>query len=245
MMALVAGRVTVDDAGCVMVDDYPVVWPMGTTFASTDPLRLRFADGRELEQGVEVSGPGGFVKLEALEVTIPSECRSADGDVAVFNPHSELRIGADATSSDEPPPAVDIPPETEPVETTSAPYAACDQPIATTPWGSGGLVEGQPQGEGLEAWVLLWKAPPWPVDAEIKLVVSLTGAGEFTAAAVGPDGLELDPSWGPNHHSDSNFDRPGEEWGLAFAPSVPGCWELVVGRGNGSARFQIDVIPGG
>lgn len=242
MTAIVAGPVTVNEAGCVMLGGNPVVWPTGTTFASTDPLRLRFDDGKEVEQGVEVSGTGGFLKPEDLEITIPLECRPTDEDVAVFNPQSQLRIGPPESDSDASPRPGDSQPATEPAAIASASYPPCGNPTATTPWGSDGLVEAQPAAEGLEAWALLWRAPPWPIDAEIKLVVSLTGTGEFTAIAVGPDGTELNPSWGPNAHSASNFNRPGDEWGLAFSLPTAGCWQLIVGRDTGSASLAINVI---
>jgi hypothetical protein len=48
-------------------------------------------------------------------------------------------------------------------------------------------------------------------------------------SAVGPDGTASKPAWGPVHHSDSNWNRPGQEWGAGFLLSEPGCWRLRAG----------------
>jgi hypothetical protein len=49
-------------------------------------------------------------------------------------------------------------------------------------------------------------------------------------SAVGPDGTASKPAWGPVAHSDSNWNRPGREWGAGFLLSEPGCWRIRAGR---------------
>jgi hypothetical protein len=50
---------------------------------------------------------------------------------------------------------------------------------------------------------------------EIKIVVRVGGTGDLGVSAEGPAGQRVRPSWGPEAHGGSNFDRPGDEWGSA------------------------------
>lgn len=75
-----------------------------------------------------------------------------------------------------------------------------------------------------------------------KFVLRVTGAGDVKVIAKGPGGQIAHPDWGPEAHASSNFDRPGDEWGVGFTfPSV-GCWTVAATRQGRSAHFGIGVV---
>lgn len=94
--AIVAGALGVRD-GCVVLEQgdawTPVVWPAGTTIASADPLVIRLRSGVEVAVGDEVSGGGGYLGPEHVEVDIPSACLPPTREVAVFNAGARLNAG--------------------------------------------------------------------------------------------------------------------------------------------------------
>lgn len=94
---------------------------------------------------------------------------------------------------------------------------------------------------GVEAWALLWEPPPWQVGKEVKVVWRVEGQGSIKIVALGPDGVEAGPAWGPVPHSGSTWDRPGDEWGTGFVLHAPGCWELRISRDGGSASVWLPV----
>jgi hypothetical protein len=67
----------------------------------------------------------------------------------------------------------------------------------------------------------------------IKLVVRMTGSGDLSADVTAPDGSTRELDWGPEAHGGSNFDRPGDEWGLGFTFDAPGCWAIDLHRAGG------------
>jgi hypothetical protein len=93
MTALIQGVVHIDAVqDCVVVriatKPYPVVWPRGTSMMGD---RIRLPDGATVGEGDRVRGGGGFLQLAAVNqivnpsLTIPTSCRAASGEVAVFN----------------------------------------------------------------------------------------------------------------------------------------------------------------
>ncbi len=93
MSAIVQGKVSYDD-GCLRLDEYPVVWPHGTTWDN---------DSDE----VVLPGGGGYVSLQNLErgtygdygdygAQILQDCVGATGEVAVFNKGDEGRLATTA-----------------------------------------------------------------------------------------------------------------------------------------------------
>ncbi|MBD7994202.1 hypothetical protein H9639_02695 [Arthrobacter sp. Sa2CUA1] len=48
--------------------------------------------------------------------------------------------------------------------------------------------------------------------------------------------------WGPRLHYDSNYDRPGDEYGSGVVFDAPGCWTVTFTRTDGSASVQIQVL---
>lgn len=113
----------------------------------------------------------------------------------------------------------------------------------STSFHSVGLHEGKATNQGLDAWVLAHRPPPWDVDQEVKVIWRVGGSGTASFVAVGEDGKQVAPSWGPNAHEGSSFNRPGEEWGTAFALPTQGCWELRVSRDEGHASIWLHITP--
>ena len=122
-----------------------------------------------------------------------------------------------------------------------APGCRPASPVA--PHGGHGLPEIRATGDGIRAWGLMMSATGWPVRAgkELKIVWRVTGDGPLRATATGPDGREHGPAWGPESHGGSNFDRPGEEWGIGYRIDEPGCWRLRLARGTGTADAWLRV----
>jgi hypothetical protein len=81
----------------------------------------------------------------------------------------------------------------------------------------------------------LWALPigdfPPKTGQELKLVMRVTGTGDISVVAVGPNGARHGPIE-TQRHVTSNFDRPGEEWGSFFTFDRSGCWRIVVTRGD-------------
>jgi hypothetical protein len=103
--------------------------------------------------------------------------------------------------------------------------------------------------EGFEVWALLFATyhmtigqPVFiPQDEEIKIVWRVTGEGDVSVQALGPDGSTLPPVWGPEGHIGSNWDRPGDEWGTGWVFPEPGCWSIEVERGDAVAYMDVDI----
>lgn len=96
--ALIEGTVVARD-GCVLLgfgDDatYPVVWPSGTSITDDDPLTLRLQSGDEVGIGATVRGGGGSHDVDSSRVTvdIAEKCRSATGEVVIFNPDDDIDV---------------------------------------------------------------------------------------------------------------------------------------------------------
>ncbi len=67
---------------------------------------------------------------------------------------------------------------------------------------------------------------------DIKIVWSMTGSGDFRIIAIGPDGMKVQPTFGPGFHGGSNWVHPGPEWGTGFTFPVAGCWDMHATRDN-------------
>lgn len=104
---------------------------------------------------------------------------------------------------------------------------------------------------GMDAWALFFATYPMPEgepiripeDREIKIVWRVTGAGDFAIEASGPNGLAIAPAWGPDLHSSSSWERPGDEWGTGWTFPQPGCWTFLVQRGQAQAVLRVDITP--
>jgi hypothetical protein len=67
---------------------------------------------------------------------------------------------------------------------------------------------------------------------QLKIVWKATGRGRFRLLAIGPGGVRVRPLWGPQKHSSSTWNRPGDEWGSGFVLRKKGCWRLHATRGT-------------
>lgn len=145
---------------------------------------------------------------------------------------------------------IDVPAQTSdrsPDMFTPVGRPGCDPVSPTLDWFDGdgpeaGLAETRATSDSIEAWGLLWQTPPLEIDQEIKMVWRATGSGEVRIRAISEEGEVIEPTWGPDLHADSNFDRPGDEYGSAFVFPSPGCWEIEIARGNDTAHVWVRVV---
>ena len=95
-----------------------------------------------------------------------------------------------------------------------------------------------------ELWGLLESdsgVPPL-TGTEVKIVWRMTGSGNFTIVAVGPYGMKLPPSQGPDEHPASSWSRPGDEWGTVFTFPMAGCWDLHATRDNAFGDVWLEIV---
>jgi hypothetical protein len=87
------------------------------------------------------------------------------------------------------------------------------------------------QGSGA-IWALLMPVHGMPIRAQedVKIIWKLTGSGTFQVVTRGPNGQHAVILFGPDFHSGTNWNRPGEEWGTGFRFPVAGCWDLHASR---------------
>jgi hypothetical protein len=101
-----------------------------------------------------------------------------------------------------------------------------------------------------DVWALFFNHWPMPLgesvripaEEEVKIVWRSIGEGSFTVDAQGPDGVVIEPTWGPDPHGSSTWERPGEEWGTGWIFPSAGCWTFEVSRGDATARLVAEVF---
>ncbi|GHO45059.1 hypothetical protein [Ktedonospora formicarum] len=105
------------------------------------------------------------------------------------------------------------------------------------------LYEAQGTAQNAELWALLMPTKPLPLHAkqEVKIVWRMTGTGEVHLKAYTPNGKSVEPVWGPEGHSGSNWNRPGDEWGTGFMFPTSGCWDIHVERTNAAGDVWLNV----
>lgn len=129
----------------------------------------------------------------------------------------------------------------DPLETAAVGGVGCHPGSPIAPARAVPGIETRLTPHGINGWALLYEQPPWEAGDEVKVVWRISGSGEVALVARGPGRLELAPSFGPEIHTGSNYDRPGDEWGSGFSLSSPGCWELEATRSEGSASIWLQV----
>lgn len=92
-------------------------------------------------------------------------------------------------------------------------------------------------------WALLFYTPPAKVTVTEKIVLRQTGRGALKIVGIGPDHQVIHPSWGPEYHSGSNWNRPGSEWGTGWIFPTSGCWHLHGQRRHASGNVWLEVAP--
>jgi hypothetical protein len=96
LAARVGGFLTRDaEHDCFLVgagdDTYPVVWPAGSVGTADGP-GVVLPGGEIARVGDLVTGDGGYIPGVVDEYGIPAACRSANGDVVVYNPNAEVTV---------------------------------------------------------------------------------------------------------------------------------------------------------
>lgn len=92
--ALIEGPLTLS-GGCLLVGEFPVVWPYGTTW-DAQAQAVRLSDGQVVALGDRVSGGGGYPNLSDLgtEFAEPlADCPTNKyGEVAMFNAGEQITV---------------------------------------------------------------------------------------------------------------------------------------------------------
>lgn len=112
--------------------------------------------------------------------------------------------------------------------------AKCHPPSPATPWhpagGGTGLIEVHGTARVAELWGLVFAPVPVPVGQEVKIVWRMTGDGPLQISVTRSDGTPARRTFGPEEHSGSTWDRPGQEWGTGFVFPKAGCWNFHLAR---------------
>ena len=92
--ALIEGPLALS-GGCLLVGEFPVVWPYGTTW-DAQAQAVRLSDGQLVALGDRVSGGGGYPYLSDLgaEFAEPlADCPTNKyGEVAMFNAGEQITV---------------------------------------------------------------------------------------------------------------------------------------------------------
>jgi hypothetical protein len=70
----------------------------------------------------------------------------------------------------------------------------------------------------------------------------MTNSDYFDIMALGPHGMKVLPSQGPDRHLGSNWNRPGGEWGTVFTFPVAGCWDLHATSDNAFGDVWLKIV---
>lgn len=105
-----------------------------------------------------------------------------------------------------------------------------------------GFPEVAADASGGTVYGLLFTTPPIRAGSEVKIVWRITGTGQMSVVAADPTGGVHQLAWGPVAHGQSNWDRPGGEWGTGVVFDRPGCWHLRAERGDVRGDVWLDVI---
>jgi hypothetical protein len=102
-------------------------------------------------------------------------------------------------------------------------------------------IQGTMSSDG-EMWALLFFGEAHAKE-DIKIVWRITGEGtDFIVQGKHEDGTVISPTWGPEPHEDSTWDRPGSEWGTGFNFPKPGCWTLTATRGTTIGEIRLNIL---
>ncbi|WP_446216850.1 hypothetical protein [Micromonospora sp. IBHARD004] len=112
---------------------------------------------------------------------------------------------------------------------TAAPAPSCPP---DNRYGSGlAEVEGTP---GV-FWALLFIAGgELRAGERTKVAFRMTGAGDLTLHAEGPEGATTEPMEVIGHSGGSTWQRPGDEWGSQWTFPTAGCWTIRADRTDGT-----------
>lgn len=141
---------------------------------------------------------------------------------------------------------------------TPSPGVASTPFLSPQPLGDIGCRPASPQGnfpaerhataKGGTAWA--WFMTDWPplAGVEDKTVWRLAPDHPIASSPVftltGPQGAQGHLNWGPALHGNSNWDRPGDEFGTGLVFTAPGCWDVHVVYGSLQSDIYLLVAPG-
>ena len=171
--------------------------------------------------------------LTLVSVLVLTAC-SASPDTA--SPPAEH--ASPASTSSTPAIASATTPTTTP--TVAATHGPCPRSARLGGDSSSGFPEQQGVGVDATLWALFF-GDEVVAGQEIKVVWRMTGRGDLSISATGPDAKVIQPKWGPESHGSSNWDRPGDEWGTGWVFPSAGCWTINATRTNGSGYLVLRV----
>jgi hypothetical protein len=90
-------------------------------------------------------------------------------------------------------------------------------------------------------WALLFYSPPARAGITEKIVLRITGKGSIHLVGIGPNGQRIAPTWGPEAHGGSNWNRPGAEWGTGWTFPAAGCWHIHAKRTGAAGNVWLKV----
>ena len=91
-------------------------------------------------------------------------------------------------------------------------------------------------------WALFFNPVPPPAGKEIKVVWRMTGSGGFTFRVSDARGMVVPLVWGPESHTGSNWNHPGDEVGTGFNFPHAGCWDIQVARSDTRGDLWLEVV---
>jgi hypothetical protein len=83
---------------------------------------------------------------------------------------------------------------------------------------------------------------PLRVGDQVKIVWRMTGDGPLVATATSPADVPTPLAFGPAEHGGSTYDRPGDEWGVGYVFTEPGCWHLHFARTDTQGDVWVEVV---
>jgi hypothetical protein len=104
-----------------------------------------------------------------------------------------------------------------------------------------GLADVRGVARDADLWALPFAPLPFARGKEVKIVWRMTGSGPLKISAILPDGTRAKRTFGPEEHSGSNWQRPGQEWGTGFIFPKAGCWRLHLSRTTGAGDVWLPV----
>lgn len=84
-------------------------------------------------------------------------------------------------------------------------------------------------------WALLFiEGGELRVAEPTKIAFRMTGTGDLTLHAEGPEGAAAEPLEVIGHTGGSTWQRPGDEWGSQWTFPTAGCWTIRADRTDGT-----------
>jgi hypothetical protein len=126
-------------------------------------------------------------------------------------------------------------PGSPPSTATTPPGPTAATCPASAAFGDGGNVGGSSAAVGMEVRSLFFQREGrLRPGVELKIVWRLTGGGEPVFSASTADGATVGPVWGPEPHTGSTWNVPGDEYGTGWTFPTAGCWTIHVARDGGA-----------